>query len=1157
MWLILLFGLFISTTNCDLSIPLCPSGGQPVCAKSDYELIYFENECKLNVYSYQRLFAGQSRPTRIALEECFSNCAGIICPAIYKPVCAQQIPEGPASTLPNACLVNQLICVTKKRKSLQIVCITRLLLYLKIVSRLTEWIITSNAPCVSTSESSESYHGAYAVPPPSSEPTSYNGSKSESAHSVHSKQVPSTNGHAPNTARYTQTLLASATSSDKYTLAAYSSLLPEKKESEPKSAPATSYQLSSSKTHHLTYASSSQGLPPVEKLSYHTSLPISLTDSSHVSYAFDPTQHGSADAAPTHPIYATPTESPLPYVPTHLYKVPVSQSSTYAPSNDNPQQSPNVYHAPSSQSQQSTYVASAHITPAVVPPASSYPSSDQASVSYATTASPSPDTLPVYVAPEISETAPTSYPHPSSQISSSAGNSYNAENIHPALSSLHYHGQQQTTPSHYENAQTSNYVPSSNGVHHANNPQTGSYSNTYQGRADSASGYNENSQTTNQDKAASYHAANSQSGPYSNDYKTAAPSESTHYDSSRHLSEENSHYGNSHISTQVSPTPSSFYQIDTPEPAPYSNEGAVQPTPTHYENSLPLPNVSSPSTNSYQAGIPHSSDYQEAEIAEPFDYQNSQISNQYSAAGIESYTEKNTHSGQSSYETKYQTPVQPEPAHNENSQPTNQEKSYPSNVSLSYELPETVYPTLSSDDLRGAFLPNETHYAISKPSHYASSTPSEFYQTNSSHPLQNPNNYQGVVPSEPGHYGNLQTSRQPLQSTASSYQVVETPYSKPVEKEYQETVHPAPAKYENLSQPNEGNYNLQNPNSNDYQEKAAEITQAHYGNSVPDPVVNAYPTAEEVSAPSACLEEGSVQSYHVPHKAPEHLPTISVATQSNTEGHNISPVNYSRVDTNATVYANPISEDSYLNAAPVASDPVSYTPKETASKSKDTSRQETYTAPEVASDYVSPSQEIIQPTDAYPSTNQYIAPNSTQARISSPSEEIYSKGNSYPTLVKDSISYAKSAQSQQSSDTSPALYPHQPKQSAHQKTSISSLNIYLAPAPAHAKSPTLNVYTIPYRYPLSASGPSQISEEIPYPQAPSNSIKAELQIPIQEISEAYDPKLAEIVGKWIDSKDDIQHLLLNDDNSLGVPFYYQPSITLIQYNDHKSQHSKK
>lgn len=55
-------------------------------------------------------------PIKTDLENCLLNCHEIVCPALFKPVCAQQVPDGPVRTVPNACLVNQLICATKRRK---------------------------------------------------------------------------------------------------------------------------------------------------------------------------------------------------------------------------------------------------------------------------------------------------------------------------------------------------------------------------------------------------------------------------------------------------------------------------------------------------------------------------------------------------------------------------------------------------------------------------------------------------------------------------------------------------------------------------------------------------------------------------------------------------------------------------------------------------------------------------------------------------------------------------------------------------------------------------------------------------------------------------------------------------------------------------------
>ncbi|CAD7012628.1 unnamed protein product [Ceratitis capitata] len=143
MWRLFLFSILITVSHGALEA-LCPAGGEPVCAKSGYEFIYFENECKLNVFSYKELFAGRPRPVKVALEECFSNCEGIICPAVFQPVCAQQVPAGPVKTVPNACLVNQLICETRQ-----------------------QWLIVANGPCPEASATKQGFYevfGLNAVP---------------------------------------------------------------------------------------------------------------------------------------------------------------------------------------------------------------------------------------------------------------------------------------------------------------------------------------------------------------------------------------------------------------------------------------------------------------------------------------------------------------------------------------------------------------------------------------------------------------------------------------------------------------------------------------------------------------------------------------------------------------------------------------------------------------------------------------------------------------------------------------------------------------------------------------------------------------------------------------------------------------------------------
>ncbi|XP_067627382.1 uncharacterized protein [Eurosta solidaginis] len=115
MWLIFFICSWVATTATSFYTPICPTGGPPVCATNGQAYLYFESECKLNAYVYKRIFAGKPAPVRTDIENCLLDCQEIVCPTLYKPVCAQRVPIGPAKTVPNACLVERLACETKQR----------------------------------------------------------------------------------------------------------------------------------------------------------------------------------------------------------------------------------------------------------------------------------------------------------------------------------------------------------------------------------------------------------------------------------------------------------------------------------------------------------------------------------------------------------------------------------------------------------------------------------------------------------------------------------------------------------------------------------------------------------------------------------------------------------------------------------------------------------------------------------------------------------------------------------------------------------------------------------------------------------------------------------------------------------------------------------
>ncbi|XP_017482177.1 PREDICTED: flocculation protein FLO11-like [Rhagoletis zephyria] len=115
MWYIFFIGsLAAAASTTELYTPLCNESGSPVCATNGQKYLYFQNECKLNAYIYKQLFFGRIVPIKTDIENCLPNCDEIVCPKLFKPVCAQQVPKGTVKTLPNACLVDRLICETKQ-----------------------------------------------------------------------------------------------------------------------------------------------------------------------------------------------------------------------------------------------------------------------------------------------------------------------------------------------------------------------------------------------------------------------------------------------------------------------------------------------------------------------------------------------------------------------------------------------------------------------------------------------------------------------------------------------------------------------------------------------------------------------------------------------------------------------------------------------------------------------------------------------------------------------------------------------------------------------------------------------------------------------------------------------------------------------------------
>ncbi|XP_036343658.1 flocculation protein FLO11-like [Rhagoletis pomonella] len=115
MWYIFFIGsLAAAASTTELYTPLCNESGSPVCATNGQKYLYFQNECKLNAYIYKQLFFGRIVPIKTDIENCLPNCDEIVCPKLFKPVCAQQVPKATVKTVPNACLVDRLICETKQ-----------------------------------------------------------------------------------------------------------------------------------------------------------------------------------------------------------------------------------------------------------------------------------------------------------------------------------------------------------------------------------------------------------------------------------------------------------------------------------------------------------------------------------------------------------------------------------------------------------------------------------------------------------------------------------------------------------------------------------------------------------------------------------------------------------------------------------------------------------------------------------------------------------------------------------------------------------------------------------------------------------------------------------------------------------------------------------
>ncbi|XP_054738282.1 uncharacterized protein LOC129244585 [Anastrepha obliqua] len=114
MWLAVLFGSLAASAAFGFYVPTCPENGSPVCATNGRAYLYFENKFKLDAYIYKQRLYDKPLPIRTDIENCLSNCYEIVCPAIFQPVCAQQVPVGPARTVPNPCHVDRLICQTKQ-----------------------------------------------------------------------------------------------------------------------------------------------------------------------------------------------------------------------------------------------------------------------------------------------------------------------------------------------------------------------------------------------------------------------------------------------------------------------------------------------------------------------------------------------------------------------------------------------------------------------------------------------------------------------------------------------------------------------------------------------------------------------------------------------------------------------------------------------------------------------------------------------------------------------------------------------------------------------------------------------------------------------------------------------------------------------------------
>ncbi|CAD7012631.1 unnamed protein product [Ceratitis capitata] len=394
-----------ATAVSGLYTPLCAEGGLPVCATNGRAYLYFENECRLNAYIYKQLFLGQLLPVKTDLENCLLNCHEIICPALFKPVCAEQVPDGPSRTVPNACLVNQLICATKRH-----------------------WKIVGEGHCIPSP-----------VPKPLTRPSySYTSTTSERyqisdkaalsasyADQEYSPSVPVPVAYSPSDQHLSYATPSASTAT---ALSAYDG---QPNKSYTKSAPALAYN-SYNALDYTPDPALNEVQPPIQYLdgtvAYASSAPCSSSLASDPAVV--PATHGASDQSLS---YVAPVAAPKPYAaPNHApssysYSAP-GQTSTSAPCSAPAEDS--SYAGRASASAPAQYATPdqslSYVAPAPVPGPYAAPDTVPASYSYSASA-PSPTSATYAISAEGSSYAsPVAANTSATYVAPAEGSSYAA-----------------------------------------------------------------------------------------------------------------------------------------------------------------------------------------------------------------------------------------------------------------------------------------------------------------------------------------------------------------------------------------------------------------------------------------------------------------------------------------------------------------------------------------------------------------------------------------------------------------------------------------------------------------------------------------------------------------------------------------------------------